>query len=310
MKKILLILISTAITSLNAQSYKYLGKYIVNSNPMYLECPSNILSLEPSSSPHKDALYLADGPWGLDYLVNYATATNFNITISEREYNDDNYEVDRNVKASGEVKGNINLFRHILPGNQTLSVEDYEYLNFKVSNNESVEIVIMPEEDRLWENRLRYTIPPNSKERLFHISFSDFVDAEGNSTEITNIKTIVFSIIGDYTNYKPFSINVNNLSFSSNNVLAVDNNNLEDNVKMFNYPNPFTNTTTIQLVSESQSVTVKVYDVFGRVVDVQRINTNNSIKVQYNAPQLKTGIYKYRLTDENQKKHSGTFIIN
>ncbi|MEO9570024.1 MAG: T9SS type A sorting domain-containing protein [Polaribacter sp.] len=266
-------------------------------------------SLETGSSPQKDALYLADGPWGLDYLDDYVTVTHFNVSTSDREYKDDFYEVDRSVNAVGEVKGNVNLFRHILPGDQTLDVADYDFINFNIKNNEPVEVVIMPEDDREWQNRLRYTIPVNTEAREISLSFSDFLDKNGNSTEIVNIKTVVFSIIGDYTNYKPFSINVNNLSFSTNNVLAVDNYNLEETTKMFNYPNPFTSSTTIQLASESENVKIEVYDVIGRIVDLQKIKTNNSIKVQYNAPLLKTGIYKYRLTDDNNKKHSGTFII-
>jgi hypothetical protein len=55
-----------------------------------------------------------------------------------------------------------------------------------------------------------------------------------------------------------------------------------------------------------------VYDLIGRVVDAKRINTKStsSKKVQYNAPQLKNGVYKYRLIDDNNNQHSGTFIVN
>ncbi|MFK8058774.1 MAG: DUF4114 domain-containing protein [Polaribacter sp.] len=266
-------------------------------------------SLESTSSNQKDALYLADGPWGLDYLKEYATVSSFDINTTERTYNDDFYEVDRNVSATGEVKGNINLFRHILPGDQTLDVTDYGFVNFKLANNEPVEIVIMQEEDRAWENRLRYTISTNSEEMLHTISFSDFVDAEGNKADITNIKTIVFSIIGDYTYYKPFNISINELSFKSNNVLSVDNFDTKTSKKLINYPNPFSRSTTIQLPEMSQNILIQVFDVIGRVVDVQKINSVSK-KVQYNTPQLKTGIYKYRIKDNKNKVYSGSFIIN
>ena len=49
----------------------------------------------------------------------------------------------------------------------------------------------------------------------------------------------------------------------------------------------------------------------GSVVDVQKIVANSySKKVTYNAPQLKTGIYKYRLIDDEDHQYSGTFIID
>lgn len=268
-------------------------------------------SLQTETSDLIDALYLADGPWGLDYLNDYATVSNFEVSTSERSYEDDFYEVDRNVLASGEVKGNINLFRHILPGDQTLEVRDYEFVNFKMTNNEPVEIIIMQEEDRAWENRLRYTITANSEETEHTIAFSDFVDASGNKATITNIKTIVFSIIGNYTTYKPYKIEVSELSFRQNkNVLSNDSFMVFDTKKTVNYPNPFSSNTTIQLVETSKNIFIQVYDYLGRVVDIQTINTDGtSIKVSYNAPRLNKGIYKYKLKDDNNKLYYGTFII-
>lgn len=267
-------------------------------------------SLQTNNEEQKDALYLADGPWGLDYLEEFATVNNFNVEVSDREFLDDVYEVDRNANASGEVKGNINLFRHILPGDQTLDITDYSFLNFKITNNEQVEIVIMQDDDRTWENRIRYTIPANEDQTSFDIAFNDFKDAEGNSVEITNIKTIVYSIIGDYTNYKPFNISINQLSFSKKTVLAVDNFSSIENNKIINYPNPFTNKTTIKLPINSEYIQIQVYDLLGRIVDFKRVNTDNSQnKVTYNAPNLKKGIYKYILKDDNNKSYSGTFII-
>ncbi|WP_435415302.1 DUF4114 domain-containing protein [Polaribacter aestuariivivens] len=268
-------------------------------------------SLETTSSIQKDALYLADGPWGLDYLNEFAKITEFEVSTSERDYNADFYEVDRNVSAIGEVKGNINLFRHILPGDQTLNVQDYSTLNFNITNNEPVEIIIMQQEDRAWENRLRYTILANKEEKNYQIPFSDFLDAQGNKVDITNIKTIVFSIIGDYTNYKPFKISVNELAFKTNAVLSVDNFSNTENNKLKNYPNPFANSTTIKLPYSSKSVQIQVFDYLGRVVDFQKINVkgnNNTLK--YNEPQLNKGIYKYLVKDDQNKTHSGTFIIN
>ena len=269
-------------------------------------------SIQANNSTQKDVLYIAEGPWGLDYLNTYATVNSFDIDTAERRYLDDVYEVDRNAIASGEVKGNINLFRHLLPESKTLNVEEYNFINFKITNNEPIEIVIMQDENRAWENRIRYTVLANLDEKEYNISFDDFTDAAGNSVEISNIKTVVFSIIGDYTNYKPFNINLKQLSFRTNTVLAVDNFNSKGNTKLMNYPNPFKSSTTIQLPTTSEYVQIQVYDLIGRVVDAKRINTKStsSKKVQYNAPQLKKGVYKYRLIDDKNNQHSGTFIVN
>ena len=269
-------------------------------------------SIQVKDSNQKDVLYIAEGPWGLDYLNTYATVNNFDVDTADRQYLDDVYEVDRNAIASGEVKGNVNLFRHILPKSKALNVEKYNYLNFKVINNEPIEIVIMQDEDRAWENRIKYTVLANLDEKEYNISFDDFTDALGNSVNISNIKTVVFSIIGDYTNYKTFNINLKQLSFRAKTVLAVDKLNSEGNSKLMNYPNPFKSSTTIQLPTSSEYIQIQVYNLMGRIVDAKKINTKStsSKKVQYNAPQLKNGVYKYRLIDDKNNQHSGTFIVN
>jgi hypothetical protein len=268
-------------------------------------------SLQTDNTAQKDALYLADGPWGLDYLEEYATVEEFTIEVGERSYLEDVYEVDRNASASGQVKGNINLFRHLLPGDQTLDVTNYSFMNFSLRNNQPVEIVIMQEDNGPWDNRLRYTVAANSDEKDYNIAFNNFKDAEGVVVEITNIKTIVFSVIGDYVNSIPFSITVNDVSFSSQSSLSTNNTAAVKENKLINYPNPFTNSTTIKLATNSEFIQIKVFDILGRLVDNKKLNTANSEnEAQYNAPNLKSGIYKYLLKDDNNNSHSGTFIVN
>ena len=267
--------------------------------------------LETTTSKQKDALYVADGPWGLDYLKEYVTVSNFEVNLSEREEDDAIYEVDRSVKVIGEVKGNINLFRHLLPGNESLSVEGYNFVNFNIKNNEPVEVVIMTNENREWEHRLRYTVPVNSAEKTYTISLLDFVDDAGKKVTVSSIKTIVFSVIGDYTYYKPFSLDINKIAFTLNNNLNEESFTEEVSGKLLNYPNPFTNSTTIELPKVAKYVQINVYNLMGRIVDAQKINTNSSSKkIQYNAPQLEKGVYKYRLIDDKNNQHSGTFIVN
>ena len=80
---------------------------------------------------------------------------------------------------------------------------------------------------------------------------------------------------------------------------------------MVNYPNPFSNTTTIKLVNTTQYINIQVVDMIGRIVDRQTISTKgNSKKAVYNSPrQLKKGIYRYLFFDDTKQKYKGSFII-
>jgi hypothetical protein len=266
-------------------------------------------SLATDSSVQKDALYLADGPWGIDYLSDYATVDVFNVDNNPIAYDTDVYEVERQPSVSGLVKGNVNLFRDLLPGELTLNVSDYNTIQFNIANNETVELVLMPEELTNWNNRLRYTIPANNTDTFHRISFSDFKDANGKSATISNIKTVVFSVINDYTNYKPYSMAISNLAFSNQTSLSTETVvALQKKTGLINYPNPFTTHTTIKLATNTKYVDITVFDMLGRTVDVQHI-ANNSNKVNYNAPNLSKGIYKYMLLNDVNQTNTGTFLI-
>jgi hypothetical protein len=70
-----------------------------------------------------------------------------------------------------------------------------------------------------------------------------------------------------------------------------------------NYPNPFNPSTTIRYdLAKASSVKLVVYDILGRVV-ANLVNENqaaNSYKVDWNASQLSSGIYFYRIDARNQ----------
>ena len=69
-----------------------------------------------------------------------------------------------------------------------------------------------------------------------------------------------------------------------------------------NYPNPFNPTTTIQYsIPERSSVTLKIYDVLGNelAILVDEEKTAGSYEVNFNASQLASGIYFYKLQAGN-----------
>jgi len=268
------------------------------------------LSISTGVSVQKDALYLADGPWGIDYLDDYVSIDNFNVEKGATDIDENLYQIERNPSISGQVKGTMNLFRHLLPGDQTLSVSEYGAIQFEIKNNVPIEVILVPENLSDWNNRLRTTIAINSLKTAYNIPFEDFVDGNGNSLKLDDIKTIVFSVRGNYTNFENFDLELNNVSFGAPEVLTVDDIVFEK-TKVINYPNPFSNETTIKLVNSSQYIDIQVVDVLGRIVDKQRINTRaNNKRAIYSTPQnLRTGIYRYLFFDDRKQKYKGSFVV-
>jgi len=255
-----------------------------------------------------DGLYLADGPWGVDYLEDYVTLDFLDIQQSNIVSEDGVFTVERQAELAGQVKGNINLFRHLKSGDQTLNVDPYNVIKFDIVNSMPVEIIIMPENGPEWGDRLRFIIPENTNLTTYEIPFDKFKDANGNNMEIRDIKTVVFSIVGDYMYYNPFSMLVSHVQFKESDLNA--NEPMKTNDAISNYPNPFNNTTTIVLPQHSNSIDIIVSDVLGRIVDHQTLSqSSNQSNYIYAAPQLANGVYNYSVINESSTQWNGSFII-
>ncbi len=265
-------------------------------------------SISPDQNTQIDALYLADGPWGLDYLQDKVAVNNFKIENIMTATAGDAYAVERNPSLQGSIKETLNLFRHLRAGDQVVPVKDYEQISFRVQNSLPVEVILITDEEIDWEDRWKYTIPPHSTMSPIAITFTDFTNSKGQQPKIEKLRSVVFSISGDYLNFKPFKMGIMDLKFKQN-TLAVTSFAAAKKTTLINYPNPFKGVTTINLVNPSTEVTIRVIDMLGRTVDVQKLAAREGLQVQYRSPQLKSGVYKYVITDTTLQTFQGSFLI-
>ena len=74
---------------------------------------------------------------------------------------------------------------------------------------------------------------------------------------------------------------------------------------MQNYPNPFNPITTIKYsIAKPELVTLKVYDILGSEIAtlINEIKTSGNYEVSFNASNLASGMYLYKLTAGNYTK--------
>ncbi|WP_237275408.1 DUF4114 domain-containing protein [Tenacibaculum ovolyticum] len=268
------------------------------------------LSLSTNTSKQQDALYLADGPWGIDYLEENVSVNSFSIENNDKDNGEDIYQIEREPTVSGEVKGTINLFRHVLGGDQTLDVSDYESIQFKIQNTKQVEVILVQDGITDWDNRLRITIPANDNEKLYTISFNDFLDKNGSPGEITDIKTIVFSLQGDYATYVPFTIAVNDVAFGLK-ANQFDEDLVEKN-KILAIPNPINSSGNIYFTADqNEEVKLNIYNYLGQLVYKTNYSTEiGSNLIPVSRENLTSGMYICKIISNNKKYDSLKLLIN
>lgn len=277
------------------------------------------LSVLGENSKQYDALYLADGPWGVDYQEESVIVDAFNIKEDNQIDYKNGYLVERDVAVYGAVKGTMNLFRNILSGEMALDVNEYRAVSFTLKNSKPIEVVLVIDNLVDWNNRLRLSIEPNTSNKEHSILFSDFKDGSGNTQNIEKIRSIVFSVQGDYQIFSNFELEVSNLSFDYDVVAKIIEEETitqeeieeETRVNIINYPNPFRNYTTIKLPVQTEYINLLVVDMLGRTITHTKYKTKGDLKsVEYEAFGLTSGVYKYIATDSYGKKYPGSFLVN
>lgn len=265
-------------------------------------------SINGNNSPQIDALYLADGPWGLDYASTETTITDYSIQNSTNTVNTDEYSIERNVSVSGEVYGTANVFRNILPGELTFDATNYAAVSLSIQNSLPVEVILVTENTTNWNNRLRFQLPANAANTNVTIAFSDFTNALGQTFANEKIKGFVFSTVGNYSSFQPFNLEISNLKLGND--TALNNQNFENLVsnKIYNYPNPCQNNTTIVLPRITESAEVKIVDVFGKVIQNKKYTVNSNL-INIDINDISRGIYIFEVTTNENEKQQTKFVI-
>ena len=266
-------------------------------------------SVKGESSPQQDAIYLADGPWGIDYLKEEANIEIFEVYTNTQEVSEEIYTIERNGKVKGEVFGTMNLFRNILPGELIFDVSEYSKVEFTIQNSLPVEVILVTENLEDWDQRLRFQLPIYQNETTTNISLSDFKDVNGVSADHSKIRGLVFSVRGNYTDYQKFDLSVKNLSFRNNETL----NELlfANNTELLSYPNPTNKFSTLVLPKKTESAQVIIIDTLGRVLYEKTHKTDplkREIKLSLN--NLGKGVYRFIVTTNEREKMQTSFIVN
>ncbi|WP_158728907.1 MULTISPECIES: DUF4114 domain-containing protein [unclassified Flavobacterium] len=270
------------------------------------------LSIFGNKSKQIDALYLADGPWGLDYSKTETTVSTFNIdNVSNSNLSTDQYAIERNVTVAGTIYGTLNVFRNILPGELAFDASSYSTVGFAISSSVPVEVVLVTENTKDWNNRLRFKIPANTSATEVDLLLENFTNSVGQKYNNEKIKGLVFSFQGDYQAFQSFAVNVSKVAFKTSGTLSVSDFTNEINAKIYNYPNPCTTATTIVLPKAIEYANVKIIDLNGRIIvnkDHNAIASSNEIEITLE--NTSKGVYFLKVTTKENETFQTKLIVN
>ncbi len=249
------------------------------------------ISLKVDGANQADALYLADGAWGVDYLDTQVKNVDFKVSSESRSATPSQFQVARMPELQADVKGTLNLFRNLLAGNQALDISDYRSLSFRIESEQPVEVILVAEDLTDWSARARYKLEPLPSGGHQIIDLKEFVDGQGNRVALSKVKTIVFSVQGDYQKYTTANLKLEQVAFGMEEEIEPV---FEQANRVQNYPNPFTDVTTFNINTTDGAGQLIVSDLYGRTV-YTATHELQSGKLRFDGSKLPYGIYQFKI---------------
>ncbi len=264
------------------------------------------VSLTYNGADQSDALYLADGAWGLDFDKTLASNVVFNVAKNDATFSQDQLNIERNPSVKGMVKGTVNLFKNAKAGNMPLDISSYAYLSFQIQSSKAVEVVLVNNDLLNWNQRARFAIAASAEPKMITIPIAKFIDSAGRQAILNNIKSLVFTIQGDYKEFTEFKMDISKVSFNNTVPLVAINTANNDNVKV--YPNPIERSAIISLPSSVTSGTLVITNALGSIVRSEFITVFNG-KYTFNRNNLQAGGYMFKVITNDTNAYNGKFIL-
>lgn len=265
-----------------------------------------------NNSPKPDALYLADGPWGIDYNETETDINEFIIEQGNQESATQGQRLERNVAVNGRIKGTANIFRSLLPGDQVFDVSYYEALQFDLKSSLPMEVILVTEEMDDWNKRYRLSVDASDQLKTINLSLEDFSNGT-SSYKNEKLKAVVFSVQGDYSSFKNFNLNIEKVVFTNNTFDPIDNEQPvmvvdSPELKAFNYPNPFKSKTTVVAPMDAKTAELYIYDITGRIIWSKKYTSfRRNMPVALDG--ARPGIYKAVLILDGRHKFALSLLV-
>ena len=243
-----------------------------------------------------DDLFMSDGPWGIDDSKLNTNILNYEVTSNSNVFTKEEFPIERNVSLIANTKEYISVYRALTPRFKAVDLSDYENFKFTGTGKGDLLITFIKGGIKDWEHQYKTIIRLTENPKDFRIPFSEFKSLDGKPMVLDDLVTIIFTMQSETGELEKKEMNLENLSFSKENVLSIDNyNNIIIDLKAV--PNPARDNVKLMYTSRNfESANLIIYNQLGKIVYKSSFKSElgeNEILVELNG--LISGIYFCKL---------------
>ncbi len=254
-----------------------------------------------------DDLFVADAPWGLDDSSNGTVVETYEVLPTEGPYMGDGYPIERNISLKGTTEDYLGVYRALSPRFSAVDLSDYDKLGFEASGTGVLEVKLLKGNGETFSTEVSLTIV----EQEFNLKNNLFKDQDGNETDFSDIKALVFNLVAKNSYAEEKSMDLSNIDF--NNKAEVSKFVDADTDKAIINPNPLVTTSTLYFYEDQAGeYTFDLFNLAGRRLNGHHqegdsFSGQNTITIDRKS--LPPGLYFYSLKSSTDKTWSGRLMI-
>jgi Secretion system C-terminal sorting domain len=173
-------------------------------------------NLKNNKATEYDALYFADGTWGLDYDKNATKVDYFDVESAFSLTQNDAFTLERNPSVRGNTKDYVSLFRTLRPASIEADMSGFNNLSFSAWGSNIVEVTLMKKSVTSWSKQYRSEVRLSADRQTFNLSLKDFSNGTNEPIKADDLVSVVFTFKGDGKTEKSYEMNIENLVFNNN----------------------------------------------------------------------------------------------
>lgn len=211
-------------------------------------------------SPSYDALYFADGVWGLEYDKKNNIIDKYSIQTNAPIKEEGVFTLERNPILRGQVKDYVSLFRSIRPANTEANMSAYKNLSFTGSGSGVVEVTLIKKSITDWTKQYHKYVRLFNDKQEYHLPLNEFENGTNQPLKADDLIDVVFTIKGDGKTTQPFELSLTNVVFDNKTIKTIGSPNT-----LTAFPNPASESTAISFeMSERGAALVTVTNAQGQ----------------------------------------------
>ncbi|ALJ06479.1 hypothetical protein APS56_15645 [Pseudalgibacter alginicilyticus] len=216
-----------------------------------------------------DDLFMSDGPWGYDDAASTTSVINYAVKANETQFDTEEYPIERNITLKATTSDYVAAYRALTPKFNPIDLTGYVSFKLQAKGTGTLIVRLVKETVANWETQYKTSIELTDDLKDYTLLFSDFKSTSGVPMEVTDVTSIVFTMLAENGEETTKEMTLEQLRFSTNSTstLAIENVSLEDETDVFATPNPMKTRSSFYFTAQtSESVELMVYNQVGSLV--------------------------------------------